>query len=185
MRAFCLCACFVYCLWHSECRYSRGSFRHLGSHFAAKCDGRKWGRGGEGETQMSGMFILNKRVSDSLKWSTGCKNSKTSAHFLGVEFHSHENRELLHKTAAWSSGWRVNYSWYSALTLSVKLTQSRPKLPLPLGLYNSEANLAAVNDAKMLYLEKWICLNIFAHCSRTFVVPQGKAIVFLAAAYEP
>lgn len=66
--------------------------------------------------------------------------------------------------------------------MGVKQRQKRPKLSLPLELCYTEADLAAVNDTKMLCLEKW---NVLAHCGGTFIVPLGKTIVFLAAAYEP
>lgn len=107
-----------------------------------------------------------------------------SVHYLGVKFHSDENRKHLHENPAWNLGCRVNYSYYSVLTWSVKSTQSRPKLSLPLELCYSETDLAAINDAKMLYLEKQIYLSIFAHCSKMFIVPLGKTIAFLAAASE-
>lgn len=76
VHAFCLSAHFVYVTFHlrlSRCRRSWGSHSHLGSHSAAKRDGRKWERGGEGGTQpeqLSNVFTYSEQKG---KWSTGHK----------------------------------------------------------------------------------------------------------------
>lgn len=70
---FFVCTRFAYVTVHlcmSWYRRSWGSCRHLRSHFAVKCDGRKWGRGGEGGTQLeelSGVFHPSKTISSSPK----------------------------------------------------------------------------------------------------------------------
>lgn len=105
---------------YSRCRRSWGSHSHSGSRSAAKCDGRKWERGGEPE-QLSNVFTYSEQ---KWKWSTGYKLAKSQqgqrTPCLGAKFHSHESGERLHITAAWNSWKRVNYSWYSALTWGVK-----------------------------------------------------------------
>lgn len=45
-------------------------------------------------------------------------------------------------------------------------TPDGPRLSFPLESFHTEADTAAANDTKMIYLENCICLNLVAHCGR-------------------
>lgn len=100
-------------------------------------------------SEQKGTWFTNR-----LQASKNSARPGVSAHWMGVKFHSNDNGERLYETSAWNLGWRVNYSWYSALTWDVKQTQNGPKPSLPSRLFYPEADLAAVNNARMLYLKK-------------------------------
>lgn len=133
-----------------------------------RCEKWRWEviGGGRGRRDATGASERRVRSEQKGTWfasrlqaSKSSARPGVSAHWMGVKFHSNENGERLFETPAWNLGWRVNYSWYSALTWSVKQTQNGPKPSLPSRLFYPEADLAAVNNANMLYLEKWILLE--------------------------
>lgn len=106
-----------------------------------------------------------------------------SVQYLGVEFHSQENLERLHKAAAWNSGRRVNYSWCAAWTRGVKQGQN---FPSRWNCATQKQTWQRLMTQRSFILKNGFCLNIFAHCGKDV----GRAFghdncFFLAAAYEP